>query len=112
MEGDYSEAELLGRASHNVECQAVLESFTKTTKKKVVSVRRVQNVRLWRMYADQRELVRGKSINDGKASGSPRTASTRQAATLRLLPAATACSSLSEQRWASSARTTAPAGVR
>jgi len=71
MEGadaNYCEVELLKNPEHNVECSAVVACFTKTTKKKVVSVKRIQNVRLWRMYADQRELVMGKTCNNGKAN--------------------------------------------
>lgn len=68
MEKDYEEVELMDVPQHNVECSAVVQSFEKTIKKKIVSVKRIQNVRLWRMYSDQRELVRGKSINAGNAN--------------------------------------------
>jgi len=68
MEKDYAEVELLGAPQHTVECSAVVECFQKTAPNKITSVKRIQNVRLWRMYSDQRELVRGKSINEGNAN--------------------------------------------
>merc|ERR1712232_735289 len=62
------EVELVGNLTRKVELNAVLECFKKTMPNNVVSVKRLQNVRLWRMYADQRELLKGKTLNAGVAN--------------------------------------------
>eukprot|EP00736_Rhodelphis_marinus_P012832 Rmarinus@m.26789 len=59
--------ELMGKKKYEKEVDAVLKSFRKSAKiSKVVSVKRVQNFRMWMQYWGALERVKARSINKNK----------------------------------------------